>query len=141
MQPPSTARSRLRRRLARLAAVCLAAAAMWACGPVYIPVPPPDTATFSSEIVTDAAGAQRRLWTASGPPNSNAADALFYIFDSARDAGVIARARADGSYTSPTLEGTEGDQILIYYQDELGRASPSACVILSERRPSAELCR
>ena len=141
MQTPSPARPRLSRRLARLVGVCLAAAAIWACGPVYIPVPPPDTATFTSEIVTDSTGAQRSLWIADGPVNSNAADAVFYIFDTSRDAGVIARARADGSYTSPPMEGTEGDQILIYYQDGFGRASPSACLILSERRPKAELCR
>ena len=135
---PPTSRGWL--RLARLATSCLVVVTLWACGPVYIPVPPPDQATFTSMLVTDSSGAQRAVWIASGGPNAASANALFYVFDSERDAGVIATADPSGAYVAPPMDGTMGDHILIYYQDMHGRISPTACLILSEQRPLAARC-
>jgi hypothetical protein len=137
---PAVRAGRLRTaaRLGRLFACGVAAAIVWACGPVYIPVPPPSQISFASELVTDPSGT-RTAWTASGAPNGNASNALFYIFDKAQNAGVIAAARPDGSFQSTPMNGTAGDQVTVYYQDEHGRDSDTACLVLSTL-PVADRC-
>jgi hypothetical protein len=138
---PIAARHRMTGRVARLATCCIAAAMIWACGPVFIPVPPPAAETvFTSELVIDEAGNPRQQWIAEGGPDARASDALFLIFDQERNAGVIAGAGPDGSYRSPPMEGTEGDHVFIHFRDTRGQDSPTACVLLSERRPFAEHC-
>jgi hypothetical protein len=128
-------------RVARLATCCVAAAVMWACGPVYIPVPPPTTPTaFTLEVVTDAAGNARQQWIAEGGADERATDAVYFIFDQERNAGVIAGARPDGSYRSPPMEGTEGDHVFVHFRDTGGQDSATSCVLLSERRPFADIC-
>lgn len=121
------------RRLARLAAGLLVVATVWACGPVYLPVPPPMQTNFTAELLTDAAGNQRQFWIAMGGRNDHAQNAVFYLFDQERNAGVIAGAMPDGSYVAPPMEGAEGDHILIHYRDVQGRNSASACLLLSEK--------
>ena len=138
--PPAPDRPPRRfRRLARLVAGLLVVAATWACGPVYLPVPPPMQTTFTAELITDAGGNQRQVWIAMGGPNDHAQNAVFYLFDQERNAGVIAGAMADGSYVAPPMEGTEGDHILIHYRDVQGRNSASACLLLSEK-PQPDTC-
>lgn len=119
-------------RVARLLSCVFGVWALWACGPVYIPVPPPGQVSFSSTLLTDPAGNTQMYWIAAGGPNGNAADATFFITDVARGSGVITRARADGSFVSPPMEGTAGDQVALYFQSPTGRDSVTACVILSE---------
>jgi hypothetical protein len=133
------ARNRFTARLARLAASCVAVAAIWACGPVYIPVPPPYPAetTFATDIAVDQAGKQRQVWIAMGVPDSRAAGATFYVFDQDQQAGVISRAEPDGSYVAPPMDGTEGDRVSVYYRDTRGELSGTNCVILSTSRPVA----
>lgn len=131
-----------RRHLARVARllVCLVAvAAVWACGPVFIPVPPPMQTRFMSELLIDSTGAQRQFWIAAGGPDEHARNATFFIIDQERNAGVIAGAMPDGSYVSPPMEGAEGDRILIYYRDSQARYSPTACLLLSEK-PQPDSC-
>jgi hypothetical protein len=119
----------------------MAAATIWACGPVYIPVPPPVGETmFTSELVTDEAGKARQEWIAEGGADVRAGNATYFIFDQERNAGVIAGARPDGSYRSPPMEGTEGDHVFINFRDINGRDSAGFCVLLSERRPFAQAC-
>ena len=119
------------RRLLRLCAAGLGLLALWACGPVYIPVPPPGQISFTAAALTDATGATHSLWITSGGPNGNAADATFFVIDQERDAGVIARARPDGSFTAGAMEGAIGDHVTVYYRDVTGRDSVAACVLLS----------
>ena len=126
-------------RIARLVSCCVAALALWACGPVYIPVPPPGQISFTSEALVDATGAARTYWIARGGPNGNAGSATFYVLDLEHDAGVIAPAAPDGSFVSGPLEGSLGDRISISYRDTAGRDSPSACRLLSDL-PVAEPC-
>jgi len=127
-------------RVTRLAAALSVVAALWACGPVYIPVPPPNQIAFTAETLTDSAGSARRVWIASGGTNAAAAAATFYIFDADRNAGVIAVARRDGTFQSPLLEGDEGDHVQIYFTDPSGKRSSVACLLLTEQRPSAAGC-
>ena len=111
---------RLGLRLGRLLLSGTALVALWACGPVYIPVPPPGQISFASESLTDAAGAIRMLWITSGGKNGNAADATFFVIDQERAAGVITHARPDGSFTLDPMEGTAGDHVTVYYRDVTG---------------------
>ena len=120
-------------RAARLFACCMAIAAAFACGPVFIPVPPPD-------VITDGQGNQSQVWIAAGGPEPQASNGTYYVFNQQRNAGVIAGAAADGSYQAPPMPGTEGDHILVNYKDRLGKFSASACLLLSEARPTAVLC-
>lgn len=127
-------------RVARLVVAGAAAAlALWACGPVYIPVPPPNEVSFTAEPLTDATGAVRTLWIARGGPNGNAANATFSIIDRVTGDGVITTAAADGSFVAGPLEGTAGDPVTIHYRDTQGRESPAVCRLLSEL-PLAPAC-
>jgi hypothetical protein len=140
MPDPSRAGGTMR-RLTRLVAACAVVVALWACGPVYIPVPPPMIqAAFTAETWTDAGGTAHRIWTAEGPPRAEQARATFYLFDQEQGTGVIAVAAADGSFRSPPLTGTEGDHIQVYYRDTRGEISATTCLILNEARPTAGLC-
>ena len=127
-------------RIGRWLASAAALLAIWACGPVYIPVPPPGEISFTSELVTDAAGAARTVWITSGGPNGNATSATFFVIDQERAAGVITRANPDGSFVASPMDGTLGDHVTVYYRDVTGRDSQSTCVLLGEG-PVAERCR
>jgi len=127
-------------RTGRWIAACLGVLAVWACGPVYIPVPPPSQITFTAELVTDSSGVTHTEWITAGGPNSKAADGRYFVFDQEQNGGVIAPALADGSFQSPAMPGTEGDRVLIYYEDTLGRPSATSCHLLSEQRPVAAVC-
>ncbi|HEX2659617.1 MAG TPA: hypothetical protein VHU40_15140 [Polyangia bacterium] len=126
-------------RIARLAAAGMVALVLWACGPVYIPVPPPNEVSFTAEPLTDATGTVRTLWITRGGPNGNAANATFSIIDRATGEGVITTAAADGTFVAGPLQGTAGDAVTISYRDAQGRESPAACRLLSEL-PLAEAC-
>jgi len=129
------------RRARRLVAACAVVGALWACGPVYIPVPPPMIqAAFTAETWTDADGTQHRLWTAEGTPRAEQARATFYLFNEQQNAGVIAVGAPDGTFTTPPLAGTEGDHISIYYRDTRGEYSATTCLLLTEMRPTAGAC-
>jgi hypothetical protein len=129
------------RRITRLAAACAVVVALWACGPVYIPVPPPMIqAAFTAETWTDPAGTEHRIWTAEGPPRAAQARATFYFFNEQQNAGVIAIGAADGSFKTPPMTGSEGDHISIYYRDPRGEYSATTCLLLSEMRPLAGAC-
>jgi len=136
-QVPS--RKRTTFRVARLLSCLLGAWALWACGPVYIPVPPPGQVSFTSTPLTDANGNVQSFWIASGGPNGNAANATFFITDVPRGTGVITRARSDGSFISAPMEGTAGDQVGVYFQSSSGRDSATACLILGDG-PVAPTC-
>lgn len=134
-----SSRRRTTFRVARLLSCVLGAWAVLACGPVYIPVPPPGQVSFTSTLLTDASGTPQTYWIAAGGPDSNAANATFFITDVQRASGVITRARADGSFVSPPMEGTAGDRVALYFQSVGGRDSTTACVILGDD-PVAPIC-
>jgi hypothetical protein len=125
----------------RLAAACSVVVTVWACGPVYIPVPPPAIqASFTADTWSDPAGNEHRVWTAEGPARVEQSRATFYLFDQERSTGVIAVAASDGSFKTPPLEGTEGDRVLVYYRDSRGEVSATTCLLLNEMRPTAGAC-
>jgi hypothetical protein len=137
----TTMKRRNQRRVARLIPGCVATLLIWACGPVYIPVPPPEMETsFTADQITDSAGTQHQVWIAAGSPNEHARNARFYLFNQRTNSGVVTTALDDGRYQAPPLEGMELDQVLIYFQDTKGALSGTACVLLSEQRPFAAPC-
>jgi hypothetical protein len=122
---------RLRLRLARLALALGLASIVWACNAPFIPVPPPgQTATFTSELVSDGMGGQKTAWTAHGPALDDVAFAKVFVFNTGRGAGVITLAGADGSYTAPPFDGTEGDRVEIVYERPNGSRGVPACYLL-----------
>jgi hypothetical protein len=102
-------------------------------------VPPPDEISFTAELITDSSGATRTMWITAGGPNANAVDATFFVTDIERGAGVIARARHDGSFTAGPMEGSPGDHVSVFYRDSTGRDSVAGCVLLSDA-PVASHC-
>jgi hypothetical protein len=60
------------------------------------------------------------------------ANAKVFIFNRARQAGVIARADASGAYSVGPFEGALGDQVDVSYETSEGESSPSICRLLSE---------
>jgi hypothetical protein len=126
-------------RIGRLVSVCTVALALWACGPVYIPVPPPGQVSFTAEPLTDATGMVHTLWTTRGGPNGNAANATFSIVDRESGQGVITVAAPDGSFVAGPMQASVGDRVSISYRDAHGRESPAACRLLSDL-PLAEPC-
>lgn len=127
-------------RVTRLLACGVSFAVLWACGPVYLPVPPPAAVTtiaFTPELLTAPDGNQRQVWTAVGAPHAPADGATHTLFDQQRNAGVITVAASDGSYIAPPMEGTEGDHVIVHYIDTRGERSENACFILSAQQPAA----
>ncbi len=119
-------------RIARIALALGIAAACWACNAPFIPIPPPgQAATFTSALVSDVDGGQKTAWVAHGPPNKYAAKARFYVFDWSRMAGVIAEAIDDGSFSSPPMDGAEGDTVAISYETPAGALSKDVCFQLT----------
>ena len=142
-RPASSSAGGGQRRLPRIArwfAAGIVVLGLWACGPVYIPVPPPSQITFTADLVTDSGGETRTEWITAGGPESKAVNGKYYVFDVDQNVGVIAGAQDDGSFQAPPLQGQEGDRVLIYYDDALGRPSASSCKLLSEQRPFAATC-
>lgn len=124
---------KLRFRTARLALALVGVAGVcWACNAPFIPIPPPgQTATFSSQVVTDGAGAQKTVWIAHGPPNKDAAFARFYVFNERLLTGVIAEAMADGSFDSPPMDGVLDDRVDIKFETPAGGLTPDVCFMLT----------
>lgn len=129
-----------RHRLGKLLAAIGVLFSLWACGPVYIPVPPPSQISFTAEDLVDAAGATHHLWITAGGPDPSASNATFFVFDADRNAGVIAGASPDGSFIAPPFEGTLGDHVSIYYRDTQGRSSGTTCRVLGPDTPYAPTC-
>jgi hypothetical protein len=131
----------LRRRLTKIGALLGGATLLWACNAPPIVVPPPSV-SFTSQLVTDAQGTSHTLWTAAQPtPFSPAAGARFYLFDQTNGRGVIQTAGPDGTFaSSPTMEGTMDDHVLLYYATPGGDYSDSICLLLREATPVAPFC-
>jgi hypothetical protein len=133
---------RLRLRILRLAAALVGVAALaWACNAPFIPVPPPGMISFSSQLVSDGNGGQKTVWITQGGPNTDAALAIFYVFDAQQGAGVITTAAADGSFRTLPMDGAAGDQVHIYYRRPKGDYSLETCRVITEGVPDAPLCQ
>ena len=132
--------NKLRLRIARIALALGVAALAWACNAPFIPIPPPGrTASFSSQLVSDGQGGQKTVWIAHGPAYQPASFAHVFVFDTDRSAGVIAQAAADGSYTSPPMDGVAMDRVEISYETPSFEVSTSVCFQLVDGA-SAPLC-
>ena len=123
----------MRRRLTRLATLLGAVTLLWACNAPFIPVPPPG-ASFTSQLVDDGMGGQKTVWITHGLASSNAAFARYFVVNESLvpQAGIIATAGADGTFTGMPLEGTMGDHIRMAYETPDGNQSDSICLLLTE---------
>jgi hypothetical protein len=130
--------NKLRLRIARIALALGVAALAWACNAPFIPIPPPG-ASFSSQLVSDGQGGQKTVWIAHGEAYPPASLARIFVFDTDRSAGVIAQAAADGSYTSPPMDGVALDRIEISYETPAFEVSARVCFQLVDG-PSAPRC-
>jgi hypothetical protein len=130
--------NKLRLRIARIALALGVAALAWACNAPFIPIPPPG-ASFSSQLVSDGQGGQKTVWIAHGGPYEPASLARIFVFDTDRSAGVIAQAAADGSYTSPPMDGVALDRVEISFETPAFEVSARVCFQLVEA-PSAPKC-
>ena len=119
-------------RLIRLAAGLAMLALIWACNAPFIPVPPPAQAGFASALVSDGMGGQKTVWTAAGNAGSPAALAHVFVINEATGNGVVTRADPAGAYKSPAFDGTRGDHVDIYFEDNEGTRSATACLILQD---------
>jgi hypothetical protein len=125
------------RRIARLALTLAGVTAIWACNAPFIPVPPPGNISFSSELSADG---QKTVWITRGGPSSQAASAVFYVYDSDQLAGVITHAAPDGSFVSTPMDGNMNDHVHIYFRAPSGDYSPETCRLLVEGVPDAPVC-
>jgi hypothetical protein len=133
-------RLRLRIRLARLGALFVGLALVWACNAPPIVVPPPAVG-FTSELLTDATGTERTFWRARQPtPLARAADATFRLYNLDNDFGYIVTAEPDGTFVSQPMEGMMDDRISLYYITPAGDYSDSICLLLREATPVAPFC-
>jgi hypothetical protein len=132
--------TRLRFRIARLLATLGVVALIWACNAPFIPVPPPSMISFTSETLTDGAGAQKTYWITHGGPDANAASARFFVFNQDTQSGVITTAAADGSFATTPMDGAAGNHVLVYYQPPGGDQSPTTCRLITEGVADAPVC-
>jgi hypothetical protein len=104
------------------------------CNTPYIPLPPPGTPTFDPVVTTDAAGAPRTAWQATGGPNAAMTDARVAVYNVTLGRGVIARAQGTGqtagAYVTGLFDGNPNDRIEISYENKDGELSPTLCVLL-----------
>jgi hypothetical protein len=122
----------LRPRLLKLATLVAGSALFWACTAPVFPVPPPGSISFTSAVVTDNANSTTKtVWTGQGGPLEQAANATYYLLNRTMGTGVITTAHNDGSFTTPDMDGNQGDQVLVYYKTPVGDYSDSACVLLA----------
>jgi hypothetical protein len=126
----------LRRRLLKLATLLGLLTVVWACNAPFIPVPPPG-ASFTSQLVDDGMGGQKTVWVTHGLPSTNAAYATYTVFNERLQAGIIAVAGADGTFTGIPMEGMMNDQIRVSYETPAGDQSDSICLLLTEEVGSA----
>ena len=123
----------VRTRFLKFATLLGAVAVLWACNAPFIPVPPPG-ASFTSQLVDDGMGGQKTVWITHGLPSSNAAFASYFIINTSLvpQAGIIATAGADGTFTDMPLENTMSDRIRVGYETPEGNQSESICLLLTE---------
>ncbi len=121
-----------RRRFLGLSLSGLALIGIYSCNAPYIPVPPPASPTFAAITVSDGMGGTKRVWETQGPAVPAAANAKVYVYNASIETGVIAKARADGSYLADPIDGQPGDQIQISYETPQREASPILCRLLVE---------
>lgn len=115
------------------AAVCL-----WSCVAPILTVPPPGAVSFTPATVVDGStGDQKTVWITQGGAVSQAANAVYFVFNKRLGSGVIATARNDGSFLAPAMDGDPGDPVLIYYRMPSGVYSDSACLLLSADPPKS----
>jgi len=127
-------------RVVRLATLLGALAFVWACNAPPIVVPPPAVA-FTSELFTDAEGAQHTMWRASQSfPLERASGAAFTLYNLNRKQGYIVVANDDGTFVSQPMEGETDDRISLYYVTPEGDYSDSICLLLREAVPFAPFC-
>jgi hypothetical protein len=94
-----------------------------------IPIPPPDPTEMRFPIDTQTGTA-----TFSYGPEINFTDAQVYVYNRNREAGIIARARPDGS-VGPTLPfpAQDGDNIIVSF--ETAQDVTSSCVVITTASP------
>jgi hypothetical protein len=94
-----------------------------------IPIPPPEPTEMRFVIDVETGTA-----TFSYGPEVNYADALVYVYDRTRAAGVIAQSRADGS-VGPTLPfpAGDGDNVVVTFQTD--EDVVSTCVVITTASP------
>jgi hypothetical protein len=119
-------------RSIRIGTLLAACTLLWACVAPILTVPPPGAQiSFTAAVITDGGGVQRTVWTTQGGPVAQAAFADYFVLDEALGSGVIATARADGSFMAPAMDGTVNDHVLVYYRTPAGDYSESLCVLLT----------
>jgi hypothetical protein len=114
----------------KLATLLSVLVVLWSCNAPFIPVPPPG-ATFTSELVTDSSGTQKTIWVAHGLPSTNAAFAVYFVFNERLGTGIIATAGADGTFTGMAMDGALDDHIQLSYRTAAGDYSDSICLLLT----------
>ncbi len=122
----------LRRRFLKLGMLLGGSALLWSCVAPILTVPPPNEVAFSTIMITDSTDAPQTEWITTGGPLQQAANADYYVFNRTQGQGVIASAKNDGSFTAPPMQGSQGDQVLIYYKTPFGDYSDSLCVLLAD---------
>jgi hypothetical protein len=130
----------LRRRWLKLGTLLCASALLWACAPVIIVPPPPDSVAFSASTITDASGTAQTVWITRGGSLPQAANASYFIFNRTQGQGVIATGGNDGSFTAPPMSGNQNDNVLVYYKTPAGDYSDSTCVLLTAAASPAPAC-
>lgn len=125
----------MRRRI--LAAVSLVAGgllllALTRCNTPFIPIPPPGNPTFTPVTISDPMGGSKIVWEARGGSHWSMRRAKVFVFNLDTETGVIAGAKADGSYVAGPFDGRITDRIELSYEDLYGEHSPVVCRRLVE---------
>jgi hypothetical protein len=93
------------------------------CNTPSVPIPPPVVDLAVIQMHSSQAGEIE----AAGAPTTNHAKARFYLFNVSRSDGVIADAKADGSFATSPFPGASGDTLQIYFDAADGRRSAAVC--------------
>jgi hypothetical protein len=102
-----------------------------ACSTPSVPLPPPDVDVSALSFASAGAGEV----TLSEQPVSAFGGDEFFIVNLKTGDGVISKAAADGTFTSPALAADVGDSIEIFFLEPNGTESGITCVTVLIQQP------
>jgi hypothetical protein len=109
-----------------------------ACSTPSVPLPPPEVDVSALSFATAGAGEV----TLSAQARVGFGGDEFFIVNQRTGDGVISKAAADGSFTSPVLGANVGDSVEIFFLEPNGTESDTTCVtVLIEQSLEGNTCQ
>jgi hypothetical protein len=109
-----------------------------ACSTPSVPLPPPDVDISALSFMSAGTG---EVTLSQQPVNVFAGDEYYIISQKTGD-GVVLKAAADGSFTSPEIAANVGDTVAVFFIEADGTQSTTACITVLIQQPlESNICQ